>query len=183
MSALAGRNPYIFYINGQWIAYHGTSFAAPLWAALIALTDASNSCAGETVGFANPLLYRIASTDPTAFNDVTAGDNDLTGTNLGLFPATPGYDMASGLGTPNVSALLSDLCAGSGTPDPVTVINPGPQTTDLHQLASLTIDASDVTPAQTLTFSALGLPSGLSIDPSRGSSPACRRPRVYLRCS
>ena len=47
---LAGRNPYIFYINGQWIAYHGTRFAAPLWAALIALTDASNSCAGKQSG-------------------------------------------------------------------------------------------------------------------------------------
>ena len=168
VSALAGPTPYIFYVNGKWAVYGGTSFATPLWASLIALTDASSSCAGETVGFANPLLYQIASTDPTAFNDIISGDNDLTGTNSGLYPATPGYDMASGLGTPNAAALPSDLCALPGTADPVTVVNPGPQSTDLHQPATLAIDASDETPAQTLTFSALGLPPGLSINPSSG---------------
>jgi kumamolisin len=52
----------------------------------------------------NPALYRIAA-HPTpfqAFHDVTMGSNLY-------YPATPGYDMASGLGTPDVWNLARDL--------------------------------------------------------------------------
>ncbi|EQD62782.1 hypothetical protein B1B_07110, partial [mine drainage metagenome] len=57
----------------------------------------------------------------SAFQDITVGNNDYTGTNGGLYPAGTGYDMASGLGTPNASGLSTLLCnAGSAPPPTVT---------------------------------------------------------------
>jgi kumamolisin len=59
---------------------------------------------GHKLGFANPALYALArSKQPyPPFHDVTLG------TNL-AYPATPGYDMASGLGTPDAWNLARDL--------------------------------------------------------------------------
>ncbi len=42
------------------------------------------------------------------FNDVTSGSNDVD--HLGGYSAGPGYDMASGLGSPNPSTFISGLC-------------------------------------------------------------------------
>ncbi len=64
--------------------------------------NASSACNGTPIGFANPVLYTAAANAySTDFNDITIGNNDLTGTNAGNFPAGKGYDMATGLGTPN----------------------------------------------------------------------------------
>src|SRR5206468_5004302 len=88
----------------------GTSYAAPIWAALLALTNESATCQSNVatangVGFVNPLLYSVAS-NPTAyaasFNDITAGNNDPYGYS-NFFPATAGYDMATGLGSPQLT--------------------------------------------------------------------------------
>ena len=50
----------------------------------------------------------------------------------------------------------------------VTVTNPGSQTSTVGTAASLQITATDSAPGQTLTYSATGLPAGLSISPSSG---------------
>ena len=111
VSALAGPYPYLEYVSGAWGSWGGTSLAAPLWASLIALSDASKTCSGKDIGFANPLLYHVAQTDPQAFHDVVRGDNDLTGRNKDVFRAGVGYDMATGLGAPNAAVLPAALCA------------------------------------------------------------------------
>ncbi len=95
-----------------WVTTGGTSSASPIWAAMLALVDASPTCRANAatssgIGFVSPLLYAIAS-DPSAytasFNDITEGNNDVYGLDGGkVFPATTGYDMASGLGSPRVS--------------------------------------------------------------------------------
>jgi len=115
----ADANPvaggYVIYYEGSWYGgLGGTSAAAPLWAAVAALVDASPFCAdygSDSDGHAGVLpqgLYKIAASDrySDALNDVTSGNNDYTGTG-GLYPATTGYDMASGLGTPLVSGLTA----------------------------------------------------------------------------
>lgn len=109
------------YLGGRWGVEGGTSAAAPKWAAVAALSNETcESEHGSQIGFANPALYQIASDPATyaeAFNDVTDGNNDVTGTNDGAYPATRGYDLASGLGTPRVTSpsggpgLASLLCA------------------------------------------------------------------------
>ncbi len=167
VSALAGEYPYLDYVSGTWGSWGGTSLAAPLWASLIALTDASTGCSGKDIGFANPMLYKIAAADPTAFNDVTVGDDDLTGKHKGMYPATVGYDMATGIGTPNVSVLPQELCAGAPV-DPVSVTDPGGRRTHLASTVSLQIAATDSDTGQKLTYRAVGLPPGVGIDSSTG---------------
>ncbi len=125
-----------------WGTIGGTSSAAPLWAGMLALVNASPSCAGNVttrtgVGFVSPLLYALAS-DPVAyqasFTDVTAGNNDLYGLQDNqVFPATRGYDLASGLGSPQLTApggkagLAFYLCTyGASVSRPtVTELTPG----------------------------------------------------------
>ncbi|HSC04357.1 MAG TPA: protease pro-enzyme activation domain-containing protein [Solirubrobacteraceae bacterium] len=164
---------YVIYWNGTgaaglgqpqgWQVVGGTSGAAPAWAALIALANASSACNGTRVGFANPALYNAAASNYAAnFNDTTSGNNDMTGSNLGQFAAGPGYDMATGLGSPNGSALTGPLCA-----DAISLRNPGPQRSTLNTPVSLQIKGSD-TRGASVHFSATGLPVGLSIHSSSG---------------
>ncbi len=162
---------YMIYWNGNgdagptqpkgWQAVGGTSAAAPAWAALIALANASARCAGTTIGFANPALYFAAgSAYGSNFNDITTGNNDMTGLNGGLYPAGSGYDMATGLGSPNATALTQSLCT-----DAIALSNPGPQGSTIKKPVTLQIKAAD-TRGAALTYTATGLPSGLSLDGS-----------------
>jgi subtilase family serine protease len=91
--------------DGGWIIVGGTSAAAPLWAAMTADIDSGHSASGR-VGFLNPQLYRLPR---SAFNDITVGNNDYTGTHGGRYRATKGYDLASGLGSPIATKLAADL--------------------------------------------------------------------------
>jgi hypothetical protein len=117
--------------EGGWTTIGGTSSATPIWAAMLALVNASSTCASHPVtrggvGFVSPLLYAVAS-DPGAydasFNDITTGNNDIYGIDNGLvFPATTGYDLASGLGSPQVTGpggsagLAYYLCSAAAQP-------------------------------------------------------------------
>jgi uncharacterized repeat protein (TIGR01451 family) len=151
-----------------WFPVGGTSLAAPLWASLTALTDASSACAGTAIGFANPLLYKAAAANYAAdFSDVTSGTNDFVpgGYTGGLYPAGTGYDMATGLGTPNGTALARALCTGGGTANTVTFSSVLNQVTTVGASFSLRVTATDSGGAA-LTFAATGLPPGLSISSS-----------------
>jgi subtilase family serine protease len=159
-------SPYAIFWEGGWSGFWGTSAAAPLWAAYTALVNGSSACDGTTVGFANPLLYQIAAGDyANAFNDITTGTNDYSGAQGGTFPATAGYDMATGLGSPNGAVLAQDLCDARATA--ITVTDPGDQSGVVGASVSLPIQASDATGAA-LTYSATGLPAGLSINSASG---------------
>jgi DNA-binding beta-propeller fold protein YncE len=93
---------------GGWTVFGGTSGGAPLWAAVLAdVSSADGATSG--LGDLNDALYALASASTSYFNDVTSGNNDYNGTNSGQYPAQPGYDMATGLGTPITSALASGL--------------------------------------------------------------------------
>jgi kumamolisin len=105
-----------------WQTVGGTSLATPLWAALTALAD--QQAAGHRLGLLSPSLYRIAGRDRRAFTDVTAGNNDYLAVSgrhshhscrsrgrrrQACYPATRGYDMATGLGSPQAGFLVTDL--------------------------------------------------------------------------
>src|SRR5260370_22534877 len=94
----------------------GTSAASPLWASLTVQLDTIFHDQGlPNLGYMNDLLYIAAVIAPASFNDVTLGTNtssfvlggrDESGGHAvpppGFgFNAGPGYDYASGLGTPN----------------------------------------------------------------------------------
>ena len=89
-----------------WFGIGGTSLSSPLWGALIADRD---SYTGQRSGNINPLVYSWFDTDPGKyFNDVTGnGTLQQAATNNGLFPTTPGYDEATGIGTPKFAAVIT----------------------------------------------------------------------------
>ncbi len=98
-----------------WIAVGGTSAAAPMWAAMMALTnEMSLKQGGFNLGFLNPLLYNIgANATPYAssFHDITSGNNDFNHYNNGQYPASANYDLATGLGSYNAYNLATNLVA------------------------------------------------------------------------
>ncbi len=90
-----------------YFIFGGTSAGSPQWAAIAAL---ANQAAGHSLGFLNPALYAIGNgaNYGTDFHDITVGNNQASGTPVG-FPATSGWDDATGWGTPNVANLIADL--------------------------------------------------------------------------
>jgi subtilase family serine protease len=141
---------YVTYWDQQngyspWTAFGGTSAAAPLWAALAATIDSTSTCAAHPVGFLNPALYRIAAASSADFNDITFGDNDVTGTNNGAYPASTGYDMATGLGTPAGTQLATDLC--NSEPPPSSTPPPTPTPTPTTPPAGSPPTSSGASPA------------------------------------
>ncbi len=122
---------YVTYWKGAWYSAGGTSAAAPLWAAAAALIDSSPFCSDYGSGDAGVLpqgLYMTASSSSSdyalAFHDITTGNNDYTpsGYSGGLYPATVGYDMASGLGSPILAhagnfhpGLAAQMCFQAST--------------------------------------------------------------------
>lgn len=91
-----------------WISVGGTSAAAPLWAGAAADINQYLTGLGKSrLGFANPTWYLLACNTQTftPFHDITSGNNLF-------YPATAGYDQASGVGTPDVWNIARDLGAG-----------------------------------------------------------------------
>ena len=84
--------------------YGGTSFAAPMFAGYLALTNQQAVAHGDKPpGFINPTIYPLGlgSGYHTDFHDITVGTNG--------FPATKGYDLATGWGSPNTDGLINAL--------------------------------------------------------------------------
>ena len=128
ISANAGAGMIMYQAaEGGWFAIGGTSLAAPFLAGLAA--DVDSGCTTD-LGAWTPTLYALAS-HAGAFRDITSGDTDLTGSNGGAYPATVGYDAATGLGSPIPSGLA---CA---------------------QVAS--VSPASAAPGATVTVSGLGL--------------------------
>ncbi len=158
---------YVVYFHSRWTTLGGTSGAAPVWAALTALANSSSSCAGTEVGFANPALYRAASSAyANDFNDITSGNNSFGG--VAGFTAGTGYDMASGLGTPQGAALASALCADGA--DSVSFVNPpGSQTSFAGAaITPFTVTATSTAGAP-VSYSGSGLPPGITIGRTTGT--------------
>jgi len=94
-----------------WYFVSGTSEATPQWAAIVADL---NQYLGRPLGFLNPKLYALGQSGRLEVRDITIGNNGLVGvpgaTARG-YSATPGWDLASGWGTPNLAALASRLAS------------------------------------------------------------------------
>ncbi|MEV6006544.1 putative Ig domain-containing protein [Streptomyces sp. NPDC051976] len=150
-----GLAVYDSYQATGWQVYGGTSASSPIIASVYAL-------AGTPAAGSSPASFPYSHTG--SLNDVTSGSNGSCGGSY-LCTAKSGYDGPTGLGTPNGTAAFTGGSTGGNT---VTVTNPGNQTTALNASASLQIHATDSGSGQTLTYSATGLPTGLSINASTG---------------
>ena len=84
----------------------GTSAGSPQWAAILALANQARAQSAKAgLGFATPALYGLGGT--SALHDITVGNNALAGS-VG-FNAGVGYDLATGLGTPDVTNVVNAL--------------------------------------------------------------------------
>jgi len=158
----------IYYIGTDspysgWQSIGGTSAAAPLWAALVALADQNCAC---SLGYLNPALYNAAVGAPASFNDITtAGTNDYLNAHSGSYPTTAGYDMATGLGTPVASALATQL-GPQPTAPALTAASP-PAAGAVNSPYSYTFAATG-RPAPTFSVASGATPTGLALNATTG---------------
>jgi hypothetical protein len=146
---------YDTYGGSGWAVYGGTSASSPIIAGVYAL-------AGTPGASDYPAKYPYDHTGN--LYDVTSGSNGSCSTSY-FCTARTGYDGPTGWGTPNGTAAFTS--GGGGGGNTVTVTNPGSQSTTTGSSVSLQIHASDSAGAA-LTYSASGLPTGLSVNSSSG---------------
>jgi subtilase family serine protease len=157
---------------GNFSLIGGTSASAPIFAGMVALI---NQYTGSAQGPINAMLYQTAATAPSAFHDITAGDNNVAcsagtpgapqpqtiwcpSTGVVGYSAGPGFDMATGLGSVDVNKLAVALKS-----PPNFSISSSP--TSLSVFAGQTATATiTVTPINNFTgavsFTCNGLPTG-----------------------
>ena len=159
---------YSIYYQGKWQRGGGTSAAAPEWAALILRIDQNLIQQGlKPLGWANPLLYQIANGAPTypAFHDVQSGNNLY-------YNATPGWDYASGLGSPDGWNLLRDVVtvtqAASGTGSQPTVGSRSPTPSSSPTPAASASSTPATVPTQLLSGDGGTSPTSI---PTPGTPP------------
>lgn len=99
---------------GLWVPGGGTSAASPLLAGIVAI---AGQFAHGRLGLINPALYQLERRHAPGIVDVTQGNNTvsftLSGTRLTVngYPAQPGYDLVTGVGTVNAARFVPELAA------------------------------------------------------------------------
>jgi len=116
----AMHDAYITFMNGNEYFNAGTSAATPSFAGILAilnqygLSNGSQTQPGQ--GNINPSLYRLSQSAPSAFHDITTGNNvvncvagstDCTAGSFGYY-AGLGYDLVTGLGSIDANHLVSN---------------------------------------------------------------------------
>ncbi len=101
----------------------GTSLSSPLWMGMWTRIQATAPKVGRTfpgLGFANPALYGQFKSGASAndFFDIGGGLTSPPAAN-GFYTSTPGWDYVSGMGTPRVANLSTDLNGGVTPTHPV----------------------------------------------------------------
>ena len=144
--------------NNTFNVIGGTSAASPVFAGIVALL---NQKVGTRLGNVNPMLYSLAASTPSAFHDITTGNNIVpcqTGSkNCGAngmlgYSAGAGYDLVTGLGSIDVGALTSAWTGGGTGADFTLSANP----------TSLSLSRG-ATGSSTITVTATGGPLGGSV--------------------
>ncbi|MBS2539315.1 S53 family peptidase [Catenulispora sp. NF23] len=138
--------------NSGWQEVGGTSASSPMVAAMFALAGNAGATPAQDI-------YQHAGN----FYDVTSG-NDGTCTPSYVCTAGTGYDGPTGIGTPN--GITGLQTGGSGGTETVSVTNPGNQSSTVGTaISTLQVSGTD-SASKALTYSATGLPAGLSISSS-----------------
>lgn len=95
---------------GLSYGWGGTSIAAPQWAGVAAI---ANQAAGHRLGLLGPLLYGSTVVNAESLPVPVQPYHDVTtGSNL-YYNAVPGWDMATGWGSPNACNLVGDIVVAS----------------------------------------------------------------------
>ena len=161
---VAANANFTFYTCGDQQAcqsnyWGGTSFAAPMWAAYIALVNQQLANNGKpTIGFINPTIYaqNVTSSYGTDFHDITSGTS-------GSYSAVKGFDLVTGWGSPN-AGLIAALTGAprtssfslSASPSSVSVAQGGNGSTAITVTPSGGFNSS-------VALTASGQPTGVTI--------------------
>jgi subtilase family serine protease len=161
---VSANSNFTFYVCADQEActanlYGGTSFATPMWAGYLALTNEQYLLNGNssTLTFINPAIYAIGegANYTTDFHDITSGGN-TDGT-------TVGYDLSTGWGSPNGDNLLLALAGSavsgfslSASPNAVSVAQGASGTSTITSAVTGGFDS-------TVTLSASGQPTGVTV--------------------
>ncbi len=172
--------------SGYLTVAGGTSFAAPIFAGMLAIINQKENSTGQ--GLVNSTLYTLAADSTTyasAFHDITSGGNECTAGSSycssageSKYYATTGYDEASGLGSVDFYNLMTSWTAGSSASLEATTTALSAATTAPSSGASdvITITVSPqsssitTTPAGTLTIAVDGTTETSSLSLSNGSA-------------
>ncbi len=172
LAAAFRHDAYLYRSEGQPSSVGGTSAASPSFAGLMALLVQAT---GSRQGNADTRLYQLGSAQygtagAQVFHDVTTGDNSVPGvTGYGCGPA---YDLATGLGSVDATALVNIWTAGShadfavaSSPTSVVAVQGFAGTAVIRTTISGGFNAN-------VALSVSGLPGGASADFSPASIPA-----------
>lgn len=169
---VAANANFSFYVCANQTActaneFGGTSFAAPMWAAYLALANQQAAANGSPgLGFINPTIYaqNITSSYATDFHDVTSGTS-------GSFSAVTGYDLVTGWGSPNGNGLITALTGPIST-TPSFTISASPASVSVVQGSSGTSTISTTVSGgfnTAIALTASGQPTGVSVSFSSSS--------------
>jgi hypothetical protein len=159
----------------------GTSVGAPAFSGIVAILNQATQSSG--LGNINPTLYTLAVSHPTAFHDITTGNNFVpctsgstncptTGTLQIGYAAGTGYDLVTGLGSINANVLATNWPGFSVTPDfsigatPIAISAPGQPGTSTVTVSMLNGFSN------TVTLTCSGLPVGAACSFVQGSLTA-----------
>ncbi len=115
--------------NPQISGFGGTSVSSPAFAGIMAIVNQAYGPQGQ----ANYELYPLAAKMPTAFHDIQAGTNQMpclagspncTNGELTGYAATPGYDLATGLGSIDANVLVTNWNSRSNGTATTTTFTP-----------------------------------------------------------
>ena len=161
LTASADHDGYEVYTSGAFHIIGGTSVATPVFAGIVALLNqyqASHGVQGGQ-GNINPTLYRMAQSTTDVFHDVTTGDNMVPCEQISPncvngyvgFPAGPGYDLATGLGSVDANNLIHEWKNATAT---TTTLAAAPATVNIGDIVQLTaaVAAGTGKPTGSVTF-------------------------------
>jgi subtilase family serine protease len=105
-NTISGTTKKVSPETTAWYKMGGTSIGTPQWAGIAAIANAHRAEQGKSsLSNIHSALYSMATDG--SFNDVTVGSNG----SAAWANAASGYDVPTGLGTPNVTTLLPKLVA------------------------------------------------------------------------
>ncbi|HEY1587123.1 MAG TPA: S53 family peptidase [Polyangia bacterium] len=106
VAALAGAPGVVVVLDGAQGGFGGTSAATPMWAGAWALLEQGKG--HKTITNGVETLYTLGK-NGMGFHDITSGNNGGPGdVATGGYAAAAGYDLSTGWGSPNVTALIAN---------------------------------------------------------------------------
>lgn len=157
------HDPYALVVLGLTESNGGTSASAPLFAGVVALLNqyevAHGAIAQPGLGNLNPTLYAMAQAAPSAFHDISSGNNAVPCAQETLncvngaagYNAGPGYDLATGLGSLDVYNFVTQW--KSAVPSTVTLtLSPASAGLNDPVQVTATVTGAAASPAGTLAL-------------------------------